>query len=270
MPTKTQLIGQLAVLGLSRGGRRPTLSSAWLTPRSQRRPASVTSPDTVCFDAIVAAPVEAGEPEMVGVSKARLKSVVDTDEIYVENVREKQFVGNERGLKYAYAGAFMDQFESRLRSIEQDHQGLKADHRGLKADHRGLKADHQGLKADHQELKAKMEKLTAKVDTQQVTIDNHQLTIDNHQVTIDDFVEIARHIRHRFIAIYKRDKLGDTTAENNAIIRRGNRLAYNGLCKVDARLCGQPGGQDNVPAYRSLYGLDPEVVCSISESLSYF
>jgi hypothetical protein len=47
----------------------------------------------------------------VNESKARLKSAIDTDGIFVESIRDKQFVGNELGLKRAHARVTMDPVE---------------------------------------------------------------------------------------------------------------------------------------------------------------
>ena len=69
---------------------------------------------------IVACRIEPGaENDMIYDSKEKLKAMIDSDMMYVDNIRGNLIVGNSHALEYARGCWDKDEFESRLASLER-------------------------------------------------------------------------------------------------------------------------------------------------------
>lgn len=149
-------------------------------------------------EAILATETEAGdEGEMKGAAKDALGEALEVEELSVEDVGGRLYVGNRRGLRYA----------------------------GLPERTRVLEDEIAALKDEVVTLKDEAVALKAEVGSQGERISGLATSLDAYKL-----------LRNRFIGTCKRDKLGTATEADRKFIAKGNAWAHGGDAVVDAML----------------------------------
>ena len=84
-------------------------------------------------DAIMTTSIESeDDASMIERAQSRLISTVNNHQLYVEDVRGQLIVGNTRAMEYARARGERNEFENRLKAVEEENKEIKTEFQQLK------------------------------------------------------------------------------------------------------------------------------------------
>ena len=223
-PTVKELRSKLKELGLETGGRKADLISklnkaSLETKKTPEDEASVIVSNKIRLQ---------NDDAMIANSRQTLPSTIRDEEFYVEYINDDVFVGNRRGISYAYSKSENRTLESRITSLEQSKPTLEQSNATLTSEVSSLSTAHSRLASEVQDLRLSLVDYTL--------------------------------FRNRFLSTYKRKVLKNATPHDHDMINRGSSVAHGGDCRRDAELYGQPGGRRDGDVYRDLYGVSPNIV----------
>ncbi|KAF8246400.1 hypothetical protein K440DRAFT_662155 [Wilcoxina mikolae CBS 423.85] len=214
-------------LNLSTRGNNATLSKC-LQDHAQASSGPSKEQEELECDAVLMTRSEVGDQEeMKEDAKSAFRKALDEEDLHVEEVRGKLFVGNRRGLNLA-------ELMPRVRVLEEE-----------------VATQKEEIATQKEEiilLKIKVVSLEDRVSS---------LTMSLHAYKL---------LRNRFISTFKRDKLANATEVDRKIIASGNGWAHGGDAVVDAQLYKSETreGRRDFEAYEKLYGITPLIVLFIT------
>jgi len=170
-------------------------------------------------------------------AKDALAIALQDEDLRVEDVRGKTFVGNHSGLPLARRAARVPDVEDKLALVKTEHKTQEVK----------LKIHQAALKTQRADLTTQRADLT-------------ELFNANHRLAPTALQNEYSQVRNRFISVFKRDKLNAANKSDYKIIDKGNMPAHGADALADAELYTSLNLRSDTATFEILYGLHPDRV----------
>lgn len=196
-----------------------------------------TYESTTCNAVLLTESTIGDDKEIKGEAKDALGQALQEEDLYVEDVRGKHFVGR-----------FLARRAAEVRAVKDELASLKDEIASLEDEISQYLKKHDDEISQY--LKQHDDEITQLKDR-----------VYNLEVSSKKYMQL----RNRYISTFKRDKLCTSTSTDHAIIRNGSQVTHVPNAITDAALYTSLNQRSDTVTFEKLYGLDPAQVSRMSE-----